>query len=561
MANKLEEKTNKEESSQAKEKDIEEIFKEFKEHSVAEFFKKNRQMLGLFGKVRTLTTLVHEYVTNGLDACEDVNILPEIYVKLEELGKEHYRLTARDNGPGMPLDIAGKALGKLLAGTKFHRYVQTRGQQGIGASGVTMYSQLTTGKPVRVITGTGKKAYSFDLMIDINKNEPKITNEKELKREFRGTQITAEIKDVAYRKGEHGPLEYLRRTAISNPHAKITFKDPTGEITVFPRTSTQIPKKPEEVKPHPSTIGVDDLLNLARKTKARTIATFLKTELDRFGGNSLRVLEEKTKVKFNKQAKLLTWEEAEQIIRAFKEMRFLAPKTEGLRPIGEERILKSLKKIVNPEFLRVTTRAPATYSGYAFQVEAAIAYGGNAGRRLINSNQEQGHESRVEIMRFANKVPLLFDEGTCAIAKAVKTIDWKRYSIRDFENSPLTILVNVISVHIPYTSAGKQSIAEEEEIVEEVRKALMQSGRKISKYIAKKRREIEKIKKREIFEKYIPEVAFSLSRIINEKKENIEKMLEKVVLEKLSLDLSNEEEAKEILEEERDEENEGENLG
>ncbi len=153
-----------------KEVSAEALAKDFKEHSVAEFFKKNKQMLGLSGKIRTLTTIIHEYVTNSLDACESANILPEIEIKIQELGTEYYEITIKDNGPGLTKDTVGKALGQLLAGTKFHRMIQSRGQQGIGAAGATMYSQTTTGKPVKVISGTGKgKAFSLELTIDPKK--------------------------------------------------------------------------------------------------------------------------------------------------------------------------------------------------------------------------------------------------------------------------------------------------------------------------------------------------------------------------------------------------------
>src|SRR3990167_4697454 len=102
----------------------EELSKDFKEHSVAEFFKKNMQMLGLTGKTKTLTTIVHEYTTNSLDACEESKILPDIEVQIKELSDEYYEITVKDNGPGMTKETVGKALGQLLAGTKFHRMMQ-----------------------------------------------------------------------------------------------------------------------------------------------------------------------------------------------------------------------------------------------------------------------------------------------------------------------------------------------------------------------------------------------------------------------------------------------------
>lgn len=509
----------------------EELEKEFKEHSVAEFFQKNKQMLGLYGKVRTLTTLIHEYVTNSIDACEEAGFLPDIEVKLDELGTEYYEITIKDNGPGLTKETVGKALGQLLAGTKFHRLMQSRGQQGIGSSACTMLSQMTTGKPIKVITGTGKgKPISLELTIDPKKNEPKISNMKELNNDFRGTAIQAKFKGVIYRESEQGVLEYLRRTAIANPHVQISFRAPNGTKTIFKRTQNKIPKLPTAIKPHPKGIAVNELVSMAKDTDSRKVNSFLKNDFDRMGNKSLEALSKKVDFDLNKDPRQLAWHEAEEIVNAFKEIDFIAPKSDGLSPIGEEQIRKSINSIVNPDFLTVITRKPHVYAGgFPFQVEVAIAYGGGAGRSM-------GEDRKVEIMRFANKVPLLFDAGNDAITKAVHSIDWKRYDIKDIDNAPLTILVNFISVHIPYTGAGKQAIADEEEVLEELRLALMESGRKAGRFISGRRREKEMQLKRLLFYKYIPEIAGALGRLTKTNEDMLKKNLEKMVLEKLKLD-------------------------
>jgi DNA topoisomerase-6 subunit B len=513
----------------------EQMAKEFKEHSVAEFFKKNKQMLGLYGKVRTLTTIVHEYVTNSLDACEEANILPDIDVKIDELGHEYYELTVKDNGPGLTEETVGKALGKLLAGTKFHRLMQSRGQQGIGAAGGTMLSQMTTGKPIKVITGTGNgKVVSLEISIDPKKNEPKIANKKELSKSFRGLAVQAKFKGVLYRDSEQGPLEYLRRTAIANPHAQISFRDPAGQKTVFKRTIRTIPEPPKVVKPHPKGVTVDELVTLAKYTDSRKVVSFLKNDFDRMGDKGIGEIRKRVDFDLEKDPKQLGWGEAEQIANAFKEIDFIAPSGDALRPIGEEQIKKSLQSIVEPEFLTVLTRKPQVYAGgFPFQVECAIAYGGKAGRTVAGP---EGMEKRLEIMRFANRAPLLFDAGNCAITKSVQSIDWKRYDIKDIEKAPVTVLVNFISVHIPYTGAGKQAIADEDEVMEEIRLALMQSGRKAGGYILGKRREQEKQLKRELFYKYIPEVVEALHGLAKANKNALQKKLERMVLEKLRLE-------------------------
>ena len=519
------------EKTSGKQSAAEHLEGEFKEHSVAEFFKKNKQMIGLYGKVRTLTMVVHEYVTNSLDACEETGILPNIDVKIDELGEEYYEVTVTDNGPGISQENVGKAFGKLLAGTKFHRMMQSRGQQGIGASGCTMLSQMTTGKPTKVITGKAEgKPIALELTIDPKMNEPKFQNLKELDKEFHGTSVQAKFKGVLYRDSDQGALEYLRRTAIANPHAQLSFRDPMGQKFVFKRTHSVLPERPEEIKPHPKGTTVDDILSYCKTTKGRTVSSFLSNDFDRMGAKGIEEVKKRVHFDMNKDPKTLSWEESEEIIKAFKAIDFIAPTTDALRPIGEDQIRKSLQSIIQPEFLTVLTRKPSVYAGgYPFQVEIAIAYGGNAGKKV-------GDQTSMDIMRFANRVPLLFDTGNCALTKAVQTVDWKRYDIKDVETAPVTVFVNFISVHIPYTGAGKQAIADEEEVLEEIRLALMQTGRKAGIYIAHKRREAENQQKRLMFYKYIPEICKALSTITKANESGLKEKMEKMVVAKLKID-------------------------
>jgi len=536
------------------------LFSEFKEHSVADFFKKNRQMLGLYGKQRTLTTIIHELVTNSLDACEEAGILPDIEVKISEIGEEYYEISVMDNGPGIPENKIGSALGKLLAGTKFHRLVQTRGQQGIGVSGIILFSQITTGKPTKVVSGTSKdKTVSLEITIDSKTNSPKMTNKTHLEKKIRGTGIKAKFKEIQYKKGQGSVDEYLRRTAISNPHATIIFEDPFQEVIKYERIIKTLPKIPKQVKPHPRGVTVDELLSLARYTSARKISSYLMLTFDRFGQTAVDSISKMIHFDINKDPRKLTWEEAEEIVSAIKKTKFIAPNTNNLVPIGENFVEKSLKSIVNPEFCFVYTRKPAVYKGgYAFQVEVAVAFGGNAGRLVsvsspkaknrkdsLEKEENDTKEVRVsEIIRYANKSPLLFDAGGCAITKTVQSVDWKRYGIQNFESAPVTVFVNLISVHIPYTSAGKSAIADEDEILAEIKLALMDVSRRLGRYIIDKKKEAEKLEKRKVFAKYAPEVVMALSRITGADASSLQKKLDKMVLEKLKMDDLEEENGK-----------------
>jgi DNA topoisomerase VI subunit B len=423
-------------------------------------------------------------------------------------------------------------------------------------SGCTMLSQITTGKPSQIITGTGTgSAFSVEITIDPKKNEPKLSNIVELKKPFKGTAIKSKFKNVKYINSEVAPLEYLRRSAIANPHATIIFTEPNGTKHVFERTSKTIPKKPIAMKPHPKGVTVDDLMTLSKTTKARKVNSFIKEEFDRTGDKAIEEIAKKVSFDLNKDPRQLEWDETEEIIKQFKRIDFIAPRTDGLRPIGEERIKKSLENKVQPEFMSVVTRKPQVYSGgFPFQVETAVMFGGNAGRMSNDKDMEGRAVRKVEIMRFANNVPLLFDTGGCAISKAVQSIEWKRYGIRDPENAPLTIFVNLISVHIPYTSAGKQAISDEDEIMEELRLGLMDVGRKIFRYIGFRRREEEKQKKRKLFYKYATEVANAVGELTGKNSAEIKTRLHKIILNYLKMEEAQEEKLKEKMSEDASEE-------
>lgn len=206
----------------------------------------------------------------------------------------------------------------------------------------------------------------------------------------------------------------------------------------------------------------------------------------------------------------LTWHEAEEIVEAFKYMKFLAPPpTHGLRPIGEENIEKGLKGILKPEFVTAVTRPPKVYSGgIPFQVEVGIAYGGEI-------------PAGFDLYRYANRVPLLFDAGSCVTTQAARSIDWKRYKIDDLDRAPLVLMINVVSVHVPYTGTGKQSIASVDEIYNEIRLAIMDAARRLQTYLSGKHRKLAQVKRRKTFEKYVPEIARALSILTGEPEEKI----------------------------------------
>jgi len=515
-------------------KHADELFKDFKAQSISEFFKKNAAMLGYTGKIRSLTTIIHEGITNSLDACEEAGILPDLSVRINELGNEHYRVTMEDNASGIPLRFIPQVFGRMLAGSKAHRNIQSRGQQGIGVSGAVMFSQVTTGKPTTVYTSTGKGPIIKALVqLDVKNNLGEILEKEKIKNKWgwRGTIISLECKNVIYNKSRYSPYNYLRMTSISNPHSRITFIEPDGTRILYERSTNIIPKPPQPIKPHPYGMTPDDLVTMGSMTKKKNLLHFLTSDFVRISGSKAEEVVKSAGISGKMAPNRLTWEDAEKIVKSFKSIKFFAPPTEGLRPIGGEEIKKGLESTLTPEFAHTITRAPQTYrGGILFVTEVGLAYGGRSGK--------QG----VDVIRYANRAPLIFDQGGCAMTEAVKSVDWKRYGIRDIDSSPLTIFINLVSTHVPYTSAGKQAVAYEEEVYYEIRNAIMDAGRALSRFLSGKRRIYERKSRINTLLRYVPETARSISKLTGSESSNIERSLENIINGKYNMIVDSEEE-------------------
>lgn len=518
--------------------DTDRIFANFKEHSVAEFFKKNKQMLGFSGKTRSLTIIVHEYVTNAIDGAEEAGILPEITVKVDEFDKEaeRYRVCVQDNGPGIPKKHIGKALGQMLAGTKFHRYAQQRGQQGIGATGCTMYAQVTTGKPVKFVSEWDGKRLKGEISVDIKSNTPNIQNlvEEDNLEKKHGLYVEGEFAEVKYDRSQGSVYEYIRRTALANPHVSITLIEPSGEKVGYPRSIVVCPPKPKETEPHPLGLAVSDIVDLAhREAPAVSLSQFMRGRLQRVSDAKVAELAGLLNghnaglplVDFKKPSRELTWPQAEGLVKAFTMVKWIAPASDCLRPIGAEHIQKSLGTILAPEFAAVTERPPKIYhGGVPFLVEAAIAWGGQSG----HENSEGGRGG--DIIRYANAAPLLFDISGCSITKAVKDVEWKRYGVDDFDTAPISIFVNFVSVHVPYTSAGKQAISDEEEVYQEIKYAVMEVARKMQLHLSGIRRGHEQEGRRSAVLRYVRQLSKDLTELAaTGKAEELQKKLQTLI--------------------------------
>jgi DNA topoisomerase-6 subunit B len=481
-----------------------------REISVSEFFAKNRHMLGFDSPARALLTAIKEAVDNSLDACEEAGILPDIRVQIEEIGEIRYRVTVADSGPGIVKAQVPKIFGKLLYGSKFHELKQSRGQQGIGISAAVMYSQLTTGKPVRVTTrtGPGKTAHVYDLQIDTKKNTPIVLDEGEIEwARDHGTRIEMEI-EAAYKKGKRSVDSYIHQVALANPHAEITYQPPKGDPVVYKRLTDELPEETVAIKPHPYGVELGVLMDMLATTKSRNTKGFLSSEFSRMGPRTAQEVLDMAGIKAQTAPKRVNRDQAEAMIKAFGKVRIMKPPTNCLSITGEELMIKSLEREVDAAFYTAVTRPPAVYRGNPFQVEAALAYGGNW----------MASDDIVQLYRFANRAPLTYQQSACAITQSAIGTAWRNYGVSQSKGAlptaPMVVMVQIASVWVPFTSESKEAVAHYAEIIKEIKLALQECGRHLARFIRRGAREREEAKKRSYIEQYIPHIGIALQEIL-----------------------------------------------
>jgi DNA topoisomerase-6 subunit B len=509
----------------------EDLAKNQREISVAEFFEKNRHLLGFDNKRKALLTAIKEAVDNSLDACEEAGILPELNVEIitmpsakEGEESEKFRVIVEDNGPGIVKAQIPKIFAKLLYGSKFHMMKQARGQQGIGISAAALYGQLTTGKPIKIISKTApeKPANYMELHINTSTNKPEIVKEEEKEwKKDHGTKLEIEL-EGSYQKGGQSVDEYIIETAIVNPHVTIIYTNPKAEQRIFPRAINELPPEPKAIKPHPYGIEIGMLIKMLRNTQMRTLQQFFSEEFSRVSSPVAKEICEKAMIIPSTKPIDVDRVHAEKLMEAIKQVKIISPPTNCLSPIGDELLEKGLKKEINAEFYCSVSRPPAVYRGNPFIIEAAIAYGG-----------QLKADEQMKVMRFANRVPLLYQQSACAIFKSIVQTNWKPYGLSQSQNSlpvgPVAIVVHMASVWVPFTSEAKEALAHYPEIVKEIKLALQECGRKLQTYVHKKHRVQNQLERANIFARYIPEIADSLHRLTGEDKDKITKKLQEMI--------------------------------
>ncbi|HRX85544.1 MAG TPA: DNA topoisomerase VI subunit B [Phycisphaerae bacterium] len=491
-----------------------------REISVAEFFARNRHLLGFDNKRKALLTSVKEAVDNALDACEEAGVLPEIHLEIRQLSEDRFRMICRDNGPGIVKQQIPNIFGKLLYGSKFHRLKMSRGQQGIGISAAGMYGLLTTGKPVSIVSKTGAKkpAHHYKLAIDTKKNKPDIIEDREVEVPWeRGTEI--EIEMVAgFNRGRQSVFEYIDQTAIANPHAAFTFKGPTGELMEYPRATEELPRETREIKPHPHGIELGVLMKMLKETRATQVGAFLQQDFSRVSSSVAGQICQKAGITARTWVNTVDPQTAEKLYQALQDTRLRAPSTDCLAPIGAEAILSGLLKGIKAEFYTASTRPPTVYRGNPFQIEVGVAFGGDLGGSSSSDDDDNGSVGKkakdepaaARVIRFANRVPLLYQQSACSTYKSVIETKWNNYGLSQargaIPQAPVVILIHMASVWVPFTSESKEAIADYDEIRKEIKLAIAECGRRLGIYLRRKKRRAHFSQRRDVFHKYIDEV-------------------------------------------------------
>jgi DNA topoisomerase-6 subunit B len=510
-----------------------------REISVSEFFTKNRHLLGFDNPAKALLTTVKEAVDNSLDACEEAGILPELYVEIREssaavLAKDaakegaaiagagpasRFRVIIEDNGPGIVKAQIPKIFAKLLYGSKFHRLKQSRGQQGIGISAAGLYGQLTTGKPMLITSkiGKGRPAFQIHLRIDTKRNQPDVVSEDTVEwPKEHGTRVEIELV-AAYRGGRTGVQEYLEQTVVANPHLALTYVNPKGERAEFPRVTSELPREAQEIKPHPHGVELGMLHTMLSDLPGKTVKEVLVEVFSRISPAVAQQVCNLAKVNPKMLAEKVHGEDLERLHKALGEVKVMAPPATAVVPIGEALLIEGLKRrYTKSDFYVSTTRPPSVYRGNPFVVEVGLAFGG-----------DMPLDEPADIMRLANRVPLQYQPKACAISESVYQTNWRSYELQQPKGglpvAPLAIAVHLASVWVPFTSEAKEAVAHYDELLREMKLAIQECGRKLASHLRARENADRELKRRGLFEKYIPEVAAAISAILGMSADSVEK--------------------------------------
>jgi DNA topoisomerase-6 subunit B len=492
--------------------------------STAEYFAKNLQQVGFSSPIKAVLTTLKESIDNSLDACEGAGILPNLEIIIDKVGvgssknTDLVKVVVEDNGPGIEPDDLVRVFGEYLASSKFGRGQCTRGQQGIGISAATTWAQLTNAKGVKVISKTAKmrKAVRGIVEVDIKHNTGVLKNKETFDWDKEtGVRVEFLIDGRIQLNGDGGLITYLEGTVLVNPHLEMKYKLVDEDWIEVKRVASGIPEIPPPTLPHPHTMKLGEFIAHALLYGKITLEKFLKTGFSRITDQTIKdfVANGLLKSLLSKPLSVLNEENFKSIFMAIQKTQLAAPSTKSVLTVGEESLSKSIVRLGEVDFFSIVARRPTICDFKPVVVEVALA-------RFLNRGEA---DNPVQVLRFANRVPLQFDKASCAITRAIETVNWKAYGLNQPKDSvplgPYVFAVSVVSPFIKFKNASKETIDSSDELVEEIRRALMQAGQKLSRHIRKEEKEADLERKLSHIEQFGPILVEGLVRIVGASKE------------------------------------------
>ncbi|MBC62384.1 MAG: DNA topoisomerase VI subunit B, partial [Zetaproteobacteria bacterium] len=507
--------------------------------STAEYFAKNLQQVGFSSPTKAVLTTLKEAFDNAIDACEENGILPNIRVVIEKHGNGSLKNTDRilirveDNGPGIDIKHVPMVFGEYLASSKFGQGRCSRGQQGIGISAATTWALQTSATGVKVITKMKdqRKALSCFVHTDLRKNKGILKNKELISWDKeQGTLVEFLIDGRVQLKGEGGVLNYLRGNILLNPHLSLEYKLPDMKETRVSRVVEDVPEIPKSTQPHPQTMKLGEFMAYGRAFGRKRVKEWLLTDFSRVTAKAaLEIVKHAglNKAILDKTVSSLTDDQYKKIFSGVQSTEFSSPSTQSVMSIGEKALSLSILRLGDVDYFSVVSRKPTICDFKPVQAEIAIA-------RLKNKINEG--ENVVQVLRFANRVPLQFDKASCAIVKSISSINWKSYGLKqtrgNLPQGPYIIAVSVISPFIKFKNASKETIDASEDLVAEIRKGLMKAGQGLSRHLRKEHKANELESKIQHIEKFSPILVDTLCKILDygpKRKSKAEEGLRKIL--------------------------------
>lgn len=501
------------------------------QHSTAEYFAKNLQQVGFSSPIKAVLTTLKEAVDNSLDACEEADILPELNVIVRRVGQgsakntDLIEIVVEDNGPGIVAEDLPKVFGEYLSSSKFGRGRCSRGQQGIGISAATTWAQLTNAAGVRVISKTKamRKAVSCQVDVDIKSNKGSMKDKEMIDWDRpHGTRVEFRIDGRVQLNGDGGLITYLEGTTLVNPHLNLRYQLLDNEPVDVKRVSEAVPQIPAPTLPHPHTMKLGEFMTHAHLYGKMSWDNFLRKGFSRVGDEAIKgfVQNKMPKTFLSKPITSTSEQEFKTIFQAIQATELQNPSTRSVLTVGEEALSKSIQRLGKIDFFSVVARKPRICDYKPVVVEVAIA-------RFLEKQNLGDEQSSVQLLRFANRVPLQFDKAACAITNAVESVNWRSYGLAQSKDTlplgPYVFAVSIVSPFIKFKNASKETIDASDELVEEIRRALMQAGQKLSRHIRREVRAADLERKLQHIEKFGPILVEFLGKVVEAPKSRVKK--------------------------------------